>query len=233
MARRIMEDLIFDGKVSRGWLGVSIQELDQPTRDAFGLSAEAKGVLIGDVFKGQPADKAGIKRGDVITKVNDRPIETLNQLRNQVAAIHPGKTVPVEILRNGKKQTVHVKVTSRDESAAQVSSSDAVTDQLPAQSSDAAQLIGFKVGALTNEVREQLGLAKGVQGVVVTEVARGSQAAQEGLKPNDIILEVNRKQVPNVKDFNQAVKGVKAGDPILFLIQRDGNTFYRAFKIRK
>jgi len=233
MARRIMEDLIFDGKVSRGWLGVSIQELDQSTRDAFGLSAETKGVLIGDVFKGQPADKAGIKRGDVITKVNDRSIETLNQLRNQVAAIHPGKTVPVEVLRNGKKHTMQVKVTARDESGTQVSSSDAIADQQQAQTSDAAQLIGVKVGAITNDLREQLNIAKNIQGVVITEITRGSQAAQEGLKPNDIILEVNRKQVPTVKDFTQSVKGMKAGDPILFLIQRDGNTFYRAFKIRK
>jgi len=233
MARRIMEDLIFDGKVSRGWLGVSIQELDQSTRDAFNLPAETKGVLIGDVFKDQPADKAGIRRGDVIVKVNERPIETLNQLRNQVAAIHPGKTVPVEVLRNGKKQTVQVKVTSRDDTAAQVSLGDAATDQLPAQTSDAAQLIGIKVGAVTDDIREQLNLAKSVQGVVITEAARGGQAAQEGLRPNDVILEVNRKPVPTVKDFTQAVKGVKTGDTIVFLIQRDGNTFYRAFKIRK
>ena len=73
MAREIMEDLIYEGKVSRGWLGVSIQDLDAATRDAMGLDAEVKGVLIGDVFKGQPADKAGIKRGDVVTSVNGQP----------------------------------------------------------------------------------------------------------------------------------------------------------------
>ncbi|MDR0306392.1 MAG: Do family serine endopeptidase [Chitinispirillales bacterium] len=233
MARRIMEDLIFDGKVSRGWLGVSIQELDQSTRDAFGLKPETKGVLIGDVFKDQPADKAGIKRGDVVTKIDGKNTETINQLRNQVAALHPGKTVPVEVLRNNKRMTVQVKITVRDESEAAKISANQNAGAEQSQSSDAASLLGMKIGPVTQELRDQLKLSKGLQGVVITEVARSSQAAQEGLRPNDIILEVNRKTVQSVKDFSQITKDVKADDSTLLLIQRDGNTFYRAFKIRK
>jgi len=229
MARRIMEDLIYDGKVSRGWLGVSIQELDQSTRDAFGLKPETKGVLIGDVFKGQPADKAGIKRGDVVTKIDGKTIETLNQLRNQVAALRPGQTVPVEILRNNKKMTVQVKVTSRDEPQTAKVSADEAVESTQDSSSD---VLGMKVGAITSELREQLKLAKNTKGVVITDIVRQGQAAREGLRQNDIILEVNRKTVSSVKDFSQAVKGIKDGDSIMFLIQRDGNTFYRAFRIR-
>jgi len=232
MARRIMEDLIYDGKVSRGWLGVSIQELDQATRDAFGLSADIRGVLIGDVFPGQPADRAGIRRGDVITRIDGKPIETLNQLRNNVAAINPGKTVPAELLRNGRKMTVQVRLTARDESAAAASSDASAGDPQAPQPTD-GQLMGMKVSPITRELREQLNLTATLQGVVITEIARGSQAAQEGLRVNDIILEVNRKAVPSMKEFTQATRSVKPGDSVLFLIQRDGSTFFRAFKVRK
>ena len=231
MARRIMEDLIFDGKVSRGWLGVSIQELDQSTRDAFGLPAETRGVLIGDVFKDQPADRAGIRRGDVVTSIDGKPTETTNSLRNHVATIYPGKTVPVEILRNGKKTTVHVKLTSRDGSEQSAVSADVYSDALP--QSDPTQIIGLKAGPITPELREQLNLQTSVQGVAITEIARNSQAAQEGLRVNDLVLEVNRKPVASVKDFSQAVRNVKPGDSVLFLIQREGSTFYRVIKVRK
>ncbi|MCL2218920.1 MAG: DegQ family serine endoprotease [Chitinispirillia bacterium] len=233
MARRIMEDLIYDGKVSRGWLGVSIQELDASTREAFGVSADIRGVLIGDVFKDQPADKAGIRRGDIVTSIDGKATESLNQLRNNVAAIHPGRTVPVELLRNGRKVTVQVRLTARDETAAAAAPEGAPAgDQQAPQPTD-GQFVGMKAGPLTKEVRDQLGLPAAIQGVVVAEVARGSQAAQEGLRVNDVILEVNRRPVPSMKDFTQAVKGVKPGDSVLFLIQREGSTFYRAFRVRK
>ena len=232
MARRIMEDLIYDGKVSRGWLGVSIQELDQSTRDAFGLKPETKGVLIGDVFKDQPACKAGIKRGDVVTKIDGKTIETINQLRNQVAALRPGQTAPVEVLRNNKKMTVQVRVTSRDDSQTARASADGSAESTPDNTSDVSKLLGMSVGAITPELRDQLKLAKNVQGVAVTEIARSGIAAREGLRQNDIILEVNRKSVSSVKDFNQALKGIKEGDSVMFLVQRDGNTFFRAFRVR-
>jgi serine protease Do len=233
MARRIMEDLIYDGKVSRGWLGVSIQELDQSTRDAFGLKPETKGVLIGDVFKDQPADKAGIIRGYVITKIDGKTTETINQLRNQVAALRPGKSVPVEILRNNKRMTVQVKVTSRDESQTARVSADESAEGKQDNTSDLSKLLGMNVGAITPELREQLKLTKNIKGVVITELVRSGQAAREGLRQNDIILEVNRKAVTSVKEFSQTVKDIKEGDSIMFLIQRDGNTFFRAFRVKK
>ncbi len=232
MAKRIMEDLIYEGKVKRGWLGVAIQELDQSTRDAFGLSPETRGVLIGDVFKNQPADKAGIKRGDVITKVREKVIENPNQLRNSIAAIHPGETVPVELLRGGKKVTVKVKLTSRDENIDGTAKAES-DEPSSSQSNDATQVLGLTVGNLTPELKGQLSLSSSVQGVIITDLDEGSQAAQEGLRQNDIILEVNRKAVQSVKEFTQLTKGVKTGESILFLVQREGNTFFKAFKIRK
>ncbi|MDR3011902.1 MAG: Do family serine endopeptidase [Chitinispirillales bacterium] len=231
MARRIMEDLIHDGRVSRGWIGVSIQELDQTTRDAFGLAPETRGVLVGDVFKDQPAYKAGIQRGDVITNIGGRTTETLNQLRNSVAAVRPGQTVPVEFLRNGRRHTVRVTVTSRDESEV-ASAHGASTAEDEPQSAAAGQILGMTVGSITGELRGRLNLQNNVQGVIVTEVQQGSQAAQEGFRINDIILEVNRRPVPAIGDYSRVVKDLKAGDSVLFLIMRDGRTFYLAIRIR-
>jgi serine protease Do len=232
MARRIMEDLIFDGKVSRGWLGISIQELDRATREAFGLSAETKGVLIGDVFKGQPADKAGIKRGDVVQSIDGKPTETANRLRNIVAALNPGKTVPVELLRNGKRLKVNVKLVSRDESegVAQTDRRQGAQDA-PQQAQEDGRFIGMTVAPLTPELRDRLGLPKSAQGLAVTEVEPGSQAAQEGLRAGDVILEVNRKPAASVKDFSALTKPIKPGDSALLLIQRGGSTFYLAIRV--
>jgi serine protease Do len=232
MARRVMEDLIFDGKVSRGWLGISIQELDRATREAFGLSAETKGVLIGDVFKGQPADRAGLKRGDVVQSIDGKGTETANRLRNIVAAVQPGKTVPVELLRNGKRLTVNVKLASRDDSEAAAQAG----RQAPAQSAppqEEGRFIGMAVAPVTQETRDRFGLPQSAQGVVVAEIEPRGQAAQEGLRAGDIILEVNRKPVATVKGFSLQTKQIKPGESALLLVQRGASTFYIAIKVRK
>jgi len=231
MARQIMEDLIYEGKVTRGWLGVMIQDLDKNTRDALRLPAETKGVLIGDVFKGQPADKAGIKRGDIVTAVDDRPVEGANELRNAVAAFHPGAKVPLEVLRNGKKITVQVTLTGRD---AKTTPSTAASGEAPAEggTTDFMKLLGIKVGNLTSKEYDELGIEKNVKGVIVSEVDPASQAAANGLQENDIIIEVNQQAVPSVKEFRQATKSIKAGDSVLLLVLREGSTFFRAFKVQ-
>jgi serine protease Do len=232
MARQIMEDLIYEGKVTRGWLGVMIQDLDQATRDALGLPADTKGVLIGDVFKGQPADKAGIKRGDIVVMVNNKPVESPNELRNAIAAIHPGQKVPMDLLRNGKKMSLTVLLTGRDakKTGSVSSAGDASSD---GGAVDMSEKLGIKVGNLTTQLYEEIGLDQSIKGVVVQEVEPGSLAAQQGLQQNDIVLEVNRQPVKSVMEFKGAIKSLKAGDPILLLIFREGNTFFKAFKLQK
>jgi serine protease Do len=232
MARQIMEDLIYEGKVNRGWLGVMIQDIDQSTREAMKLDVSARGVLIGDVFKGQPADKAGIKRGDIVTSVNGRTVETSNELRNTVAAIHPGEKIPLELLRDGRKLSVSVTLTERDLKKAHPSASFS-EGQSGAAESDISEKLGMKIGPLNQQAYEELGLDQNVKGVIVTAVNPGSPAAAQDLRPNDIILEINRQAVQSLKEYKQAVKPLKEGDSVLLLVLRDGNTFFKAFKIQK
>ena len=232
MARQIMEDLIYEGKVNRGWLGVMIQDIDQTTRDAMKIDENVKGVLIGDVFKGQPADKAGIKRGDIVTSVDGRAVESSNELRNAVAAIHPGEKVPVDLLRDGRKLTVSVLLTDRDLKKSHPSSSFS-DNQSESGKSDLSEKLGLKIGPLTTQMYDDFGLDPNIKGVIVTEVTPSSPAAAQDMQPNDIILEVNRQSVQSVKDFKQATKSLKEGDSILLLVLRDGNTFFKAFKIQK
>jgi len=232
MAKRIMEDLIYEGKVSRGWLGVMIQDLDQATIEGFGLDPNTKGVLIGDVFKDQPAAKAGIKRGDIIQSFDGKIVTNPNELRNEVATVHPGKKVPVEILRSGKKQTAYVTLSGRDKDIEKTESAENKAEADNPTSDNVSQL-GIKAGNITPELREQLDLDKNIQGVVVLEVKNGSTAEGAGIQQNDVILQANRQDITNVASFKAATKGIKAGDPVLLLIQREGNTFYKAFKLKK
>lgn len=233
MAKKIMEDLIYEGKVSRGWLGVMIQELDQTTREAFGLSEDTKGVLIGDVFKDQPAYKAGFKRGDIITSVDGKNVSNTNELRNRIAAIRPGKKVPIKVIRNSKEITLSVTLTGRDEDNLVKSAEEKGSSDDKKEEAGVAEKFGIKAGALTAELRSQLNVPSNVKGVVVVGVTPGSQAEQERFAKADIILEINRTPVESVADFKKTLKSVKEGDSVLFLVWSGGNTFFKAFKIKK
>ncbi|MCX7725770.1 MAG: DegQ family serine endoprotease [Chitinispirillaceae bacterium] len=232
MARRIMEDLIYEGKVSRGWLGVMIQDLDPATREALKLDPKIKGVLIGDVFKDQPAEKAGIKRGDIVISVDGKVVSNTNELRNEIASIKPGKKVPIKILRDGKEQTVYVTLTSRDK--AKVDKSQPENKEEKVKDAEAvAEKIGIKVASITSELKEKYNLPSNAKGVVIVEVLPGSIAQMEGLREGDIIVEINRKPLESISDFKNALKGIKNGESVLFLIEREGNTFFKAFKVKK
>jgi len=231
MARRIMEDLIYEGKVNRGWLGISIQDLDPATREAFNLGTEIKGVLVGDVFKDQPAEKAGFKRGDIITSVNNKEILNSNQLRNVIASIHPGEKIPIEIIRNQKRIILNVRVSSHDHKS--YDSSKKYEKRTPEnKKEEISTRLGIKAANITSEIRSTLNINPAVKGVIIIDVNPDSQAAEEGIMPNDIILEINRKPILTTDDFKSCLKRIKSGHSVLFLLQRDNNTFYKAFKIR-
>ena len=231
MARRIMEDLIYEGKVNRGWLGISIQDLDPAIREAFNLDTEVKGVLVGDVFKDQPAEKAGFKRGDIITSVNNKEILNSNQLRNVIASIHPGEKIPVEIIRKQKRIVLNVRVSSHDHKS-RISSRNYEKQVPQNKKEDVSIRLGIKTANITPEIRNTLNVNPAVKGVIIIDVNPDSQAAEEGIMPNDIILEINRKPIFSTDDFKSCLSKAKPGHSVIFLLQRDDHTFYKAFKIR-
>ncbi|MBD3391737.1 MAG: Do family serine endopeptidase [Chitinivibrionales bacterium] len=240
MAKRIMEDLVYRGEVVRGWLGVGIQDIDPATRDVLGLD-NAKGVLISDVYKGDPADKAGVKTGDVVVSVDGRRVDNANELRNMVALIRPGEMVTVGVLRDGKKKTLKVKMGRRDEGRIEKlakKGDEAGGDAGAEDKKTVEEKIGIKVANITPELREKYGIDRGVEGVVVLHVDRALVDARGGLKEGDVIKAVKMQgsgftAVRGVKDFRNATAKLKEGDAIMLRVERDGHSFFTAFKVRK
>ncbi len=222
MASPILDSLKKFGKVTRGWLGVSIQDVDQELVSAMKLPV-SRGILISDVRPGTPAAKAGFRRGDVVTKVDGRAIDSTGQFRNYVAGIGSGKKATFEIVREG--QTVSVVAELGDMPSEEgVASSNA-----PQTGPQSGVLDGLTVGELTPEARRAFGIAAEVQkGVVVQRLKPGSPAAAAGLRPGDVLLEVNRKPVNTVAEFEAAYKG--AGEKLLLLVHRKGATVFVVVK---
>lgn len=215
MAKNIMDSLITTGKVVRGWLGVMIQPVTQDIAKSFDLK-ETTGTLVGDVLKGGPAEKAGIKHGDVIISFDGQPIDGPNTLRNIVAQTGVGKNVPVVVIRDGKEQTIKVTIDEREE-AKQASA------ETP--SSAASTKAGLTVQELTPEIAEQLGYEQD-EGVVISEVEPGSPASEAGLRRGDLIKEVNRQSVRSLSDYNEAMASVDEGESFLLLVRRSDYTLY-------
>jgi serine protease Do len=212
MAKAVMESLISNGKVVRGWLGVSIQPLTADLVKQFNL-ADDSGVLIGDVVEDGPADKAGIQRGDVIVEFNGLAVKEVRQLRNIVADSTPGKAIPVKLIREGKTKSIEVKIAE-------------MPSEVLAQSQSVEnQLKGVSVQSLTPQLKDSLNVPKRIGGVVVTDIDEDSPA-EGALIKNDIIIEVNRKQIGSVKDYEEAVSGIRQDENILLLVFRKGSTLY-------
>ncbi len=193
-AKHVMEDLIKTGKVSRGYLGVSIGNLTDALAKQFKVP-DTSGALVDDVNRGGPADKAGLKNGDVIRKLNGQSIESRDQLTAMVTDINPGTVVKLDILRDGQPMTVNVTLGDRPANLSYV----AGTSKAPTEGA----LRGITVQNLTPELRDQLGLSPEVHGVVITEIDPSSPAAQAGFQQGDVIESVNRHPVNSVQDFNR------------------------------
>ncbi len=217
MAKAVMESIIKYGKVIRGWLGVTIQDLTPEIAEHFGIKEE-KGSLVTDVVKGSPAEKAGFRRGDLIIEFDGKPVKDSTSLRNMVANTPPGKTVPVKIIREGKEVVLNVTLGEFPEERV-ISSATAEENVLR----------GVHVQELTPELREGLGIPEKVRGVVVTGVEEDSPA-YEVLKRNDVIQEINRKSIKNIKDYRDAVSRLKKGESVLLLVYRGNGYIYITIK---
>lgn len=215
LVKNLVPELETKGSVTRGWLGVSVQPVTADLARSFGLD-KARGALVGDVVTQGPADKAGIKRGDVIVTYDGKKIEESAALPALVASTPVGKTVAVEVMRDGKMNTINVAVGKLNDSTAAIT---------PTQEKSQWGLAMQNIGP---EERKQMGLT-GNDGVLVTAVIPGSPAANAGVQPGDVILQVNRAPVSSIQGVKDEVAKVEDSKPLLLLLRRaDGSTMFAA-----
>ena len=214
MAKEIVPQLEKTGHVTRGWLGVTIQEVTPALAKSLGMKDE-KGALVAQVVPGGPAEKAGIAQGDVITEFDGKEIASSRDLPRMVAATPVDKAVTVKVLRNGKATDLQVKVGEMQEKA-----------EISRTPSSQGHL-GLTVQNLTPEIATELGV-KSDTGVVVDRVEPGSPAADAGIRTGDVIQQVDRKPVKNVDDFAQKIDKAKDQESVLLLIRRGQNNLFAA-----
>jgi len=199
------------GKVVRGWLGVSVQEITPEIAKGLGITT-AKGALVSEVMKGSPAEKAGLKQGDVITGIDGKPVSNTSSMRFQISEVMPGESVRVKVLRDGKEKILTV--VAGDLSKAQIPEHMVVIQ-------DNKFLQGATVADLTPATRETLELKPDVQGVAVIEVANNSPAAKTGLKAGDVILSVNNRTTKSLEELKKVLPDLK-GMKMSISIYRQG-----------
>lgn len=216
MAKGIMDSIINVGRVTRGWLGVQIQALNAELAQQFNLTDE-KGALIVDVVEGSPADKAGLQRGDVIVEFDGKKIDNLSQLKNLVAMTKPGQTVTLEIIRDGKPMRLEVTI-------GELPSEDDKKLASKTTSFDNS-LKGVIVQELTDEILQRLGIGRKLKGVIVTDIEENSPALGI-LQKGDIILEINRRPISGLKDYNEVVTKIERSQSILLWIYRGKAPIY-------
>ncbi len=219
LARNIMDQIMKNGKVTRGYMGILPQELTPEMAKAFGVP-NTHGVAIANVVGDSPAAKAGLKVGDVITAVNGTPVDDVNAFRLQVASFAPGTTVHLKVARNGQTLDLPVTLGTFDLEAENKGEGDG---NLPSGGEKGA-LKGLSVQGLTPDLRKQLQTPEGTQGVVITDVDPDSAAAAAGLQQGDIIVQVDRKPVVSVSEFNNAVKAGASRESTLLLVKRGQGT---------
>jgi serine protease Do len=214
MAKSVMKSLIKDGKVTRGWLGVSIQPVSKDIAEHFNLK-EQKGALVAEVVEDSPAQKAKLERGDVIVRYDGRDVDDPDHLRNMVAATLPGAKVEIVVSRDGKEKSITMEI-----------------GELPADIKLASGefdydnvLDGVTVQNITNELRKSLNIPKRVTGVLVNSVDADSAAAG-ALKKEDMIMEINRTNIKSTDNYRKVVSKIRSGDGVLLLLYRNGSTIY-------
>ena len=215
MAKDILPNLKTKGKVIRGWLGVSVQGITEDIAKNLKLETE-EGALVSDVFEGDPADKAGIRTGDVIIEVDGTGIKDTHELIKVVGRIDVGEKIKITVLRDGKRKTFRVTVTERPESSE-------LAQGTRDEKSEAH--LGITVQAITPEIAEHLDLAD-TNGVVVAQVETGSPADEAGLEGGDVILQINRSRITSLQDYRDVMARAVSSDSVLFLIQRGGSKFF-------
>jgi serine protease Do len=210
LGKGIVDQLKKHGDVTRGWLGVTIQDVPADLAEYLGIK-DGKGVLVSDVIKGDPADKAGIKARDIITHINGEKVESSRSLLKIVAGIGVGDIAEIKVLRDGREKTFKVEIAKRmDEKIA------SVKDSMKGRSDE----IGIRVANITQEIIRQFNISE-TEGVIVMDVDPEGGAADAGIIQGDVIKEINRQPIKSVKDYAEALGKIKKGESIKIFIWRD------------
>jgi serine protease Do len=215
LAKNVVTQLADSGKVTRGWLGVGIQPVTPELAKSFGRT-ETTGVLVSSVTEGSPAERAGLKTGDIITDYDGRKVERASDLPRAVAGTPVGRDVKLNVVRDGKSMTLTARVAALDAKEA-AESGDSGEKAKPA--------LGLAVQPLTPALAQQLGV-RATQGLVVQNVMEGSPAAEAGFERGDVILEVNKKPVKSVSELRESVAKNGKGSPMLFRVQRQDASLF-------
>ncbi len=232
MVGPIVESLRKDGKVSRSYLGVMIQKINPSMADALGLKA-GHGVLVSEVQAGTPAEKAGLKSGDVILELDGKPVRSFHHFRNRISVLGAGTTVRLRVKREDKTFNVSVKLEELPDEVADVGKKPQLRDDAPGGSFEGPEntpLEGVKVGGLTPTLRKRLNVPRNINGVVVESVSSKSPAVFAGLQSGDIIMAVNRKPTPSLKEFRSVAE--RERNRVFVHVWRRGSTLYLGWTTR-
>jgi len=217
MAKQILSDLIKEGKVVRPWLGISAQDLTPEMVEHFKVK-EKEGVLVGQVHQGTGAEKAGLLSGDIIKSVDDKAVKDVTELVKEVLKKKVGEKVKLNLIRDGKEMTIEVTTTSMPEKP------EATKEE------EEEGKLGARIQELTPQLASRYGITGVKRGILILSVEDGSLADDIGIKEGDVILEINRKKIETVKDFEKAIKDANFEKGILFHIHRKGSSFYLTYK---
>jgi len=212
--KEVLPQLKDKGRVVRGYLGTTVQKITPEIADSLGVKQQ-RGALVADVVRGSPAERAGIKTGDIITEFNSKEVKDSTELPGLVARVAPGTGTSVKVLRDGKEMTLAITVGE-------------MKDTEVAASGQQGEL-GLAVQPVTPEVAQSLGLDR-AEGLVITEVKPGSAADDAGLREGDLITQINRRPVKNLADYNREMAQSKKGQSVLLLVRRGDASVFLALK---
>ncbi len=223
ITRAVVDQIRSNGRVVRGWLGVSIQPLGPELRQALGLGEQA-GALVADVFKGSPAETAGLRRGDVVIEMAGKRVSDPSVLSRQIAMLRPGSNLELRVLREGRERTIEIRVGELQDTPRGLDAEEELSRDPDGPRDQTVANLGLALQTLSDPARRQLGLERDVKGAVVSGVAQGSAADDSGLRVGDVIMEVDRHVVDSASGAARAM--AEAQPPILLLVKRGESTVF-------
>ena len=206
MARTVMESILTEGRVVRGWMGIYIGDLTDSLREAFKVDVR-EGILVQQVVEDGPGAKAGLRDGDVITEMDGAPVGNIDEFRFRVAQMRPGRDVRLTVIREGRAREFGVRLGELP-----------ANEEVAQSRTDRLEELGLRVSTLSDEVREELDLDPEIAGIVIADVDENSPAADEGLRPGDVIVEVDRVAIDSVADLTRAVDVAEPGEVLLLTV---------------